>query len=121
MTTNSSNSDAEEFIRRVLATSSDKFFDNLKKDEKLSKEDIEKQAVINDYQRGEAAKKCLHRLELIVIWGIFVAVIALGFSYIWHLVTPWAYLSDKQLEKINTILSSAILASVLSSRFKRYF
>lgn len=121
MTDSNNNSDADEFFRRVVAAPADKLFYNLKKDEKLSKEDIEEQSVINEYQRGEAAKRCLHRLELIVIWGIFASVIALGFCYIWHLVTPWAYLSDKQLEKINTILSSAILASILSSRFKRYF
>lgn len=121
MTNNNDDKDYDDFIRRVLNTSADKFLDNLKEDERLSVEDIEDRCTINEHKRGEKTKDCLHKAEMIIIWGVFIAIMALGFTYVWHLVTPWDYLSEDQIEKINTILSSAILASVLSSRFKRYF
>ena len=75
--TNQLDDKESEFIRKVLGASADKLFKNLKKDENLSKEDIEKQSIINDHKRGETAKDCLHKIEVFVIWFIFISIISL--------------------------------------------
>ena len=111
----------DDFFRKVFETSSDRIFINLKEDEKLSPEDIEKAVAENEHKRCEAVKDCIHKAEIFVIWGFFGSMLILVLSYVWHLVTPWHYLSEPQLNDIATILSSTILASVLSTRFKKYF
>ncbi len=67
----------------------------------------------------ERTKRWLYWVDIALIFSGLAAVVLLMLTYLWHLITPLAYLSLHQLQEIRHILLSAVLTGILSSRFRK--
>lgn len=85
--------------------------------------DLEKEATERDHDRQQQLKDYL--LAIIKI-GIFVIAMLLILGVViwgYHLITPqsWHWLTENQLVEIQKLMTSALLAIVISDYAKKYF
>lgn len=85
--------------------------------------DLDKEAVERDHDRQQNLKDLL--LRIIKIGIIVVAVLLIVGVIIWgyHLVMPskWRWLTEDELGEIQKLMSSALLAVLVSDYAKKYF
>ena len=87
-----------------------------------SSSDYEKESRKKEHQRGEKLRDTLHKL---VVVGVIIMGVLLIFGILvwaWHvLVTDnWHWLSTEQMREIQQIMSSVLLALVVSDYAKKY-
>lgn len=73
-----------------------------------------------DKRNRLAFKKATGRL---IVWSVygFWLVLALAFGvWAFHYITPWCFLSDDQLTKIQSVIFSGTLGAVIATLSKNY-
>lgn len=105
--TDNENTNDNEFIRKVLATSADKLFDGLKKDENLTDLEIEAKEKNDDYEwrklvKGLRAKAACFSLK-VGGWITVALLLLLG-----AIIIRYLYLVSDNPESLASILSNIL-------------
>ena len=82
--------------------------------------DYEELSDRNNFKRSEGVKNQIHFVSILFVWIVFGALTLLGLCYVWHLITPYAFLNENQLETIRTILFSSVISGIVSNYYKKY-
>ncbi len=79
--------------------------------------DLETDGKHREHKRHQKFRDHINRATLWIFWIIVLGIIAGVVTYAWHLLTPdqCHYLSEKQLDKLQTLLASAVLSSSLTA------
>ncbi|MBT9319325.1 hypothetical protein [Actinobacillus pleuropneumoniae] len=85
-------------------------------------EELKRSARKNNHSRDQTFKNHVNIVALIGLWGVVVAVILCGVSYLYHMLSPesWHFLSPNQLEQIRTFVVTAVLSSSLTNYANRH-
>lgn len=84
-----------------------------------SERNLEKEAEESEHDRQEVFRKHLSRAALILFWLFFSIAVFMVMFWAWHLLTPWRFLTDEQLDDIQQ-LSSGGLVAVVAGYLRRY-
>jgi hypothetical protein len=84
-------------------------------------EDLEADGKKREHDRHQHFRDNVNNAVLIILW-LLVACICLGVAtFAWHILTPQCahFLDDKQLEKLQTLLGTALLSSAFAGYANR--
>jgi hypothetical protein len=125
-----SSGEPEDVLRSVFASES--MFepepglqpDSIAKKEALSIAncvDIEQDGKEQEHNRHQAFRNHVNRATIMLFWIISAGLLIGIAAFAWHMVTPekWHYLSQAQLDKLQTVLGSAILSSAFTGYVNR--
>jgi hypothetical protein len=81
-----------------------------------SGEDLKADGEVKEHGRHQKFRDHVNIAALIIFWAIVVCVIFGLATFAWHFLTPESvhYLSERQLEKLQTLLGAALLSSALT-------
>lgn len=74
------------------------------------------------YKRAEAVKSHVHRAVLVIFWVLVASFLAMFLVWIFHLITPTRchFLTDEQMNHLQSLLLSAMGSSVITSRARNF-
>ena len=86
-----------------------------------STDELKKDAEQREHYRNQRFRD---RFETLVMWGMnaaFVAILAMGAVWVWHLITPenWQWLTEQQIDHIQGMVTGGVIAVVVGDHFKR--
>jgi len=78
--------------------------------------DLKADGDAKEHDRHQAFRDHVNRAALAVFWTLICCVILGVLLFSWHLLLPESchFLSEKQLEKLQTLLGAALLSSALT-------
>lgn len=81
-----------------------------------SGEDLKADGEIKEHGRHQTFRNHVNVAALIIFWALVTCVIIGLGTFAWHLLAPDCchYLSEKQLDKLQTLLGAALLSSALT-------
>ncbi|WP_340529432.1 hypothetical protein [Cupriavidus necator] len=84
-------------------------------------EDLESDGKAQEHRRHQTFRNHINRAAIWIFWVIAASLLIGIVTFSWHLVTPasFHFLADKQLDKLQTILGSAVLSSALTGYVNR--
>ncbi|UXN34376.1 hypothetical protein N8E86_10015 [Avibacterium paragallinarum] len=88
----------------------------------IKEDDLDRKAKEGKHKRHQSFQESLNCIVIIALWAIFIAVLACGLVYLWHMLTPphRHFLESSQLEQIRTFVVTAILSSSLTNYANRH-
>jgi hypothetical protein len=83
--------------------------------------DIEKDGKEQEHDRHQAFRNHINKATILLFWVIAVGILCGIVTFVFHLITPDSlhYLTQIQLDKLQTMLSGAVLSSLLTGYVKR--
>lgn len=81
-------------------------------------EDLEKASRIKRHTRGEQILDVLHDAVCMAICVACFAILMMGCTWVWHIITPWQYLSDDQLDTIKNTIFSGAIGGIIADRLR---
>ena len=83
--------------------------------------DLEQDGQEREHARHQKFRDNINKATLWIFWMIAISLLLGVATYAWHLMTPetWHYLTEKQLDKLQTLLGSAVLSSALTGYVNR--
>ncbi len=84
-------------------------------------DDLERDGKQREHKRHQKFRDHANIAVLILFWLIIISLGVGVMVFTWHLLTPacWHFLNDSQMEKLQTILASALLSSALTGYAKQ--
>ncbi|MDE0308371.1 MAG: hypothetical protein OXI60_00860 [Acidiferrobacterales bacterium] len=82
-------------------------------------ESLERDARKLQHNRREGIRKWVHRVAvfLIILAGVILSLML--FTWAWHVMAPWPYLSEDKYEELKNMLFSAAIAAFVSDYAKK--
>jgi hypothetical protein len=74
----------------------------------------QKQLTRDDRLRGH-----VHWATVLMVWAFVGSMLAMGGAWLFHLITPWTFLSPAQLDKLQTLLLASLGSSLVSEQAKK--
>ncbi len=90
-------------------------------DDKKNMEALLYEGQVNEHCRQEKFKKHKSWIALVLVWSVLIGIVFMSGVWLWHLITPWSWLNHDQLNRLETILFSGVISSLISPFIKRYF
>jgi hypothetical protein len=86
----------------------------------LANDDLEEEAARREFKRNEAFKNSLSMGLQVIFWICLIFLVVAGVIW-WHLVTPpqWHFLSDAQIDHIQSLLLGGATSGIASGYVKR--
>ncbi len=83
---------------------------------------LEEEAKKNEHNRRERLRYHMGCAAVVLFWMAVLGVTAMGIAWFWHMVTPIPlhYLEEAQVNKIQGMLFSGVVASVIPVYAKKY-
>ncbi|AXE93949.1 hypothetical protein [Paraburkholderia terricola] len=111
--------DGPDDLRSVFAPSSQDDSDEIATKEASSLAagvDLEEDGAQQEHRRHQTFRNHINKATIWLFWVIALSLLIGIVAYSWHMVTPdaWHFLSEKQLDKLQTVLGSAVLSSALT-------
>jgi hypothetical protein len=87
----------------------------------LSAEAIKAESEENEHRRAEKFKDHFELISIVSLYGVFVLVLIVGFTWLFHLLTPdkWHYLTADQVSKLQNIVTGGILTGIATGHIKK--
>jgi hypothetical protein len=90
----------------------------------LTIEDLKADAERQEHRRNQKFKDQFELIFTILIWLLFIGFVILGAIWFVHLISTPAFklvhwLSEEQIDKVEGILTSGIIAGLVADHFKR--
>lgn len=84
-------------------------------------EDLASDGKVQEHRRHQTFRNHVNKAAIGIFWGLAISLYVGIAAFSWHLVAPEAlhFLSENQLEKLQTVLGSAILSSALTGYVNR--
>lgn len=78
--------------------------------------DLEEDGAQQEHRRHQTFRNHINKATIGLFWVIALSLLVGIVAYSWHMVSPeaWHFLTDKQLDKLQTVLGSAVLSSALT-------
>ncbi|AJY65521.1 Uncharacterised protein [Burkholderia pseudomallei] len=113
------NDDGSDDLRSVFTPASQPSADAIATKEATSLAagiDLEKDGARQEHKRHQTFRNHINVATIGLFWVICLGLLIGIATYAWHMVTPDAlhYLTEKQLDKLQTVLGSAVLSSALT-------
>ncbi len=108
--------DLDEFIEKYVHSDLGEQNVLRNSDQKTGIEEAEELGLSPDEKRHEEAKGAWHK---IVIYGLRLVAVCLAFMFVvrvWHLITPWVWLSEDQLTKLNDLLFGGFIGTIIGKQ-----
>jgi hypothetical protein len=67
-----------------------------------------------------AFRKHFARLAIVSMYIIWIVLILGALSWLWNYLTPWKFLSDSQLDKVQSIVFSGMMGAFASAWARRH-
>lgn len=82
--------------------------------------DLDKAAAEADHHRFQKFKDAVNRIAIYLLWLFALLFVGGVLTIAWHLMTPehCHYLSESQLDKLHTIVGSALFSSIATNYIK---
>ncbi|MFM0302916.1 hypothetical protein PQQ99_22635 [Paraburkholderia sediminicola] len=111
--------DGSDDLRSVFAPTSQDDSDEIATKEASSLAagvDLEEDGAQQEHRRHQTFRNHINKATIWLFWVIALSLLIGIVAYSWHMVTPdaWHFLSEKQLDKLQTVLGSAVLSSALT-------
>ena len=128
------NNDGEPLRKRIgkLTAEENEVLSSIASDDQSNKElqqlssgkaldDLRNEALKAEHKRSERFRNLFEVLMCAAVVIAFVGVAAFGFVWLWHMLAPNRYhwLTDTQVEHIQTIFTGGVLAGLLSDHLRR--
>jgi hypothetical protein len=86
-----------------------------------SAEELKNDAAEREHNRNEGFRDLFDRLVRTGMYLAFAAIILMGLAWVWHLIMPykWQWLTEPQIDHIQTLVTGGVLAVVVGDHFKR--
>ncbi|CAM2331460.1 Transmembrane protein [Ralstonia mannitolilytica] len=83
--------------------------------------DLEKDGKAQEHRRHQTFRNHINRATIWIFWVIALSLLIGIIIFSYHLLTPdsWHFLAEKQIEKLQTLLPSAVLSSALTGYVNR--
>lgn len=85
----------------------------------LSKRDLAKEADEAEHDRSERFRDHFERVAVCGLYLGAIAILGAAGVWFWHIVTPWDFLSQSQLEHLQSLVTGGVLVSVGTSYMKK--
>lgn len=80
---------------------------------------LEEDAAKKEHGRDQRFKEHFSCAALIIMWLSLTIVSLMAFIWAYHFLTPWHFLDHTQVDKIQSMLFSGIIASVAQTYIKK--
>ena len=77
--------------------------------------DLERDGRAREHGRRQSFRDHVNRAVVLIFWTMAGCRVSGILVFAWHLLTPWFFLTEQQLDKLQTILVSALFSSALSA------
>ncbi|MBN9555722.1 MAG: hypothetical protein J0H61_13805 [Alphaproteobacteria bacterium] len=86
-----------------------------------SSEELKKDAEQREHDRNQRFRDHFERLVTLGMNAAFIAIMAMGAVWVWHLITPesWQWMTEQQIEHIQGMVTGGVIAVVVGDHFKR--
>jgi hypothetical protein len=79
---------------------------------------LEDEAAKSKHMRDEDFKNHVSRARKLVFWILIVSFMCMTIILVIHWITPWCFLTDRQLDTIKTIIGAALASKIFSDQAK---
>lgn len=79
---------------------------------------LEQDAAKNKYKRDEDFRDHASRARKTIFWLLIGSFILMTAALVWHWITPWCFLDQRQLDTIKTIIGAALASKVFTDQAK---
>jgi hypothetical protein len=88
-----------------------------------SGENLESEAKANQHERSERLKNNISQALIVLFWLAILAFLAITVSWLYHLLIPpsYHYLSEAQLDKIQTVITAIVFSSAVRAIGREYY
>ena len=83
-------------------------------------DDLEKEAATADHHRFQKFKNAVNKIAIVLLYIFAILLVIAVITIAWHLMAPeyCHYLSAGQLDKLHTIVGSALFSSIATNYIK---
>lgn len=79
---------------------------------------LEQDAAKNRHKRDEDFRNHASRARKTIFWFLIVSFMLMTAALVFHWITPWCFLDQKQLDTIKTIIGAALASKVFTDQAK---
>lgn len=79
---------------------------------------LEQDAAQNKYKRDEDFRNHASKARKAIFWFLIGSFMLMTAALVWHWITPWCFLDQKQLDTIKTIIGAALASKVFADQAK---
>lgn len=58
-------------------------------------------------------------MTVVLLWGLFLIFCVFGVVWAFHMVTPWGWLRQDQLDKIQGLLTGGVIFGLVADHVKK--
>ncbi len=73
----------------------------------------------NEHDRNQQLLSIMHDAVCVAVGVAAICIIAMGVVWVIHLITPWTWLTDTQLDSVRNALFSGAIGGFVSNRLQK--